>query len=388
MYMSSLSNRARLSSTAVLRTSSRTPSQSALVELDAELLELAVDGARAGVLADDDLALEPDVLGREGLVVERVLDDAVGVDAGLVREHVGADDRLPRRDRARRGGGDVLAELAEARRLQAQVDLAEVLERHDDLFEGGVAGALAEAVDGRVHVGRPRLDAGERVGRRHAEVVVRVHLDGQAVALEEADDVEGVERVEDAERVAEAQAVGALLFGRLAEAQQELEVGARGVLGVDRDVEVLRLGEGDALADLVEHPLTRLLQLVLDVDVARRHRDRDRVHAAVHGVLDVGGHGPVPGQDRGVEPEVDDLRDRRLLVAAHRRDAHLDLVDADLVEQLGDADLLVVREDDAGRLLAVAQRGVVDVDRRLGRLDRFDDEAVEVAGHVHLLCHE
>ena len=57
--------------------------------------------------------------------------------------------------------------------------------------------------------------------------------------LEEADHVEGVERVEDAERVAEAQAVGALLLGGLAEAQQELEVGARGVLGVDRHVQVL-----------------------------------------------------------------------------------------------------------------------------------------------------
>ena len=75
--------------------------------------------------------------------------------------------------------------------------------------------------------------------------------------------------------------------------------------------------------------------------------------------------GPVPGEDRGVETQVDDLLDGRLLVAAHRGDADLDLVHADLVEQLGDADLLVVGEDDAGRLLAVAQRGVVDAHGRL-----------------------
>ena len=111
--------------------------------------------------------------------------------------------------------------------MQAHVDFAQILEGHHDLLEGGVAGALPEAVDGRVHVGRAGLDAGERVGGRHAEVVVRVHLDVEAALLdEERDHVEGVEGVEDAERIAEAEPVGALLLGRLDEAQQELEVGA------------------------------------------------------------------------------------------------------------------------------------------------------------------
>ena len=68
------------------------------------------------------------------------------------------------------------------------------------------------------------------------------------------------------------------------------------------------------------------------------------------------------------------------LVAAHGRDAGLDLVDADLVEQLGDADLLVVGEDDAGGLLAVAQRRVVEHDRRLA--DRGLDGHRALDGHV------
>jgi hypothetical protein len=197
-----------------------------LRQLQAELLELAVDGARAGVLAHHDLPLESHVLRGEGLVVERVLDDAVGVDAALVGEDVGAHDALPRRDGPGRGGGDVLGQLTETARLQAHVHLAEVLERHHDLFERRVAGALAETVHGGVDVGGAGLDARQGVGRRHAEVVVRVHLDVEALADEERDDVVGVEGVEDAERVTEAQTVGTLLLGRLAEAQQELEVGA------------------------------------------------------------------------------------------------------------------------------------------------------------------
>ena len=64
----------------------------------------------------------------------------------------------------------------------------------------------------------------------------------------------------------------------------------------------------------------------------------------------------------------------------HGRDADLDLVHADLVKQLGDADLLVVGEHHAGGLLAVAQGGVVDAHRRaLGRRLFGDDEAREIA---------
>jgi hypothetical protein len=73
-----------------------------LADLNAELLELAVDGARAGVLADHYLALQTDVFRREGLVVQRILDNPVGVDAALVGEDVSTHDALPGGDRARR----------------------------------------------------------------------------------------------------------------------------------------------------------------------------------------------------------------------------------------------------------------------------------------------
>ena len=64
------------------------------------------------------------------------------------------------------------------------------------------------------------------------------------------------------------------------------------------------------------------------------------------------------------EAHVRDLLDDRPLVAAHDGDARLDLVDAHLVEHARDSDLLGVREDDAGGLLAVAKSGVVDHDGR------------------------
>ena len=96
-----------------------------------------------------------------------------------------ADDRLPHRDRAPGGGHDVLGDLAEALGVDVEVEALDVLERHDDLFERRVARALAEAADGDVDPGRAAVDAGDRVGDGHAEVVVRVHLDLEAGLLDE-----------------------------------------------------------------------------------------------------------------------------------------------------------------------------------------------------------
>src|SRR5690606_17341169 len=50
-------------------------------------------------------------------------------------------------------------------------------ERHHDLFEGGVAGSLADAVDGHLRLPRAGRDTGQSVGGREAEVVVAVNGD-------------------------------------------------------------------------------------------------------------------------------------------------------------------------------------------------------------------
>ena len=64
--------------------------------------------------------------------------------------------------------------------------LAEVIapgaDRHHDLFERGVAGALAQTVDRALDLARAVGDAGERVRDREAEVVVAVRGDDE-VAL-------------------------------------------------------------------------------------------------------------------------------------------------------------------------------------------------------------
>ncbi len=55
-------------------------------------------------------------------------------------------------------------------------------QRHDHLFQRGVAGSLTEAVDGHFDLARTGLDGGERVGRGEAEVVVAMDADDGALA--------------------------------------------------------------------------------------------------------------------------------------------------------------------------------------------------------------
>ena len=147
----------------------------------------------AGVLAHHQVrAALPDVLGPHDLVGAGVLQHAVLVDAALVGEGVLADDRLvelhrkagDRRDVAA-GAGDVLGVDAGA---EGQA-VAAHLQRHDDLFERGVAGPLADAVDRHLDLARAALDAGQAVGDRQAQVVVAVggedHLVGARHVLDQ-----------------------------------------------------------------------------------------------------------------------------------------------------------------------------------------------------------
>ena len=69
-------------------------------------------------------------------------------------------------------------------RVSQVEEVAARAHRHDDLLERGVAGALAEAVDRALDLARAAdLHRGERVGHRHAEVVVAVHRPHRLVGV-------------------------------------------------------------------------------------------------------------------------------------------------------------------------------------------------------------
>ena len=125
------------------------------------------------------------------------------------------------------------AELRELRRPRP--------EGHHDLLQRRVAGALAEAVDRHLDLARAGLDRRERVGRGEAEVVVAVDAD-RRLAADEVDDPPderaelGRDRVADGVRDVDGRRAG--LDDGLVDLEQEVGVGAGGVLGAELDLGV------------------------------------------------------------------------------------------------------------------------------------------------------
>ncbi len=97
------------------------------LELDAELLQPLLEGVAPRELAEDDLVGRPaDVLGAHDLVGVARLQHAVLVDAGGVREGVGADHRLVRLDDEARRLRDQARRRDDLRRVDAELE-AEVV---------------------------------------------------------------------------------------------------------------------------------------------------------------------------------------------------------------------------------------------------------------------
>src|SRR5438309_904691 len=91
-----------------------------------------------------------DVLRSHDLVGPWILDDAVLVDARFVGEGVPTDDRFVRLDRLAGEPGEQLAGLVQGWAVHAGVEgqrIAADAERHHELLERGVPGALADAVN-------------------------------------------------------------------------------------------------------------------------------------------------------------------------------------------------------------------------------------------------
>src|SRR4051794_26843011 len=131
-------------------------------------------------------------------------------------------------------------------RVDARADLEVVgarPQRHDDLLQCRVAGALADAVDGALDLPRAVLDPGQGIGDGHAEVVVAVGAE---------DDPPLADRRELFDQVAEDLAIGfrrgvadgvgevdrrrAGLDRRLRDLLEEFQLRSAGVLGAELDV--------------------------------------------------------------------------------------------------------------------------------------------------------
>ena len=292
------------------------------------------------------------------------------VDARLVGEGVLADDRFVGRelDAGDRGEQARSAEkLLRPDVVRAAETVGARAQRHDDLLEGRVAGALADAADRALDLARAGTDAGQRVGHAEPEVVVAMHGQDRPMYVGHAR-VYGVNhrvkliRCRVADGVGQVDDGGAGVDDRLGHAAEEVEVRAEGVLGAEFHFRALVARVGHHASRLVKRLLTGELELELQVQVARgdegvdarMHRLAERPRRGIDVLLQRAGEAGDGRLLHGARDGGDGLG------IARRGDgeARLDNIDPQRLELQRHANLLVEVHAVPRRLLAIAQGGV------------------------------
>ena len=289
-----------------------------------------------------------------------------------VGEGVASDDRLVRLNghihQARhqmRGFGDQL-------RIDPRVDIdfAVTAQRHHHLFERGVAGAFADAVDRHLGLSGAVENSAQRIGRGHSQIVVAVGGDNGLVdvgnVVHEIFDFRAVLlRQAVACRVGNVDHRGAGADNRFDHAGEVFGIGASGVLGVELHVLDVTLGVFHRLDGRFENLLGRRPQFVEDM----LGRDADaRVNAFVFGQtqriggnVDVFRHGACERADRRFGNGLRNFQHGVEIPGTGDRESRFDNIHAETFQQFGDLDLLRGVQLAARNLLAVAKRGVENV---------------------------
>ncbi len=145
------------------------------VEGVADLLETKGQGAAAAAGGQHDLgSICANFIGVDDLVGAGVFEKSILVDAGGMGESIGAYNSLVGLDGHAHRIGDQPADGVQFAGFDAGIkaELFVLADDHDDFFEGGIAGAFAQAVDGAFDLAGAAADAGDGIGGGETQVVM------------------------------------------------------------------------------------------------------------------------------------------------------------------------------------------------------------------------
>ena len=252
-------------------------------------------------------------------------------------------------------------------------------------------GPLAVAVDAPLHLGDAGLHRHQRVGHRAAGVVVAVDAELCARALPHiGDGLPHVVGQRAAVGVAQHQRLRARFLRRRQDGQCEVgvaPVAVEEVLRIEEDAQVVLAQEAHGVGHHGDRLVEGGAQGLGDVAVPRLGDNAGDRRSGLHQVGQDGvGFRLHAGPTGGAERHQRGAAERQLLLGPREEldvlgvgagPAPLNEGDPEVVELLGDAELVVDREREALLLAAVAQNGVEDVDG-LGQLG--DGEVVGMGG--------
>ena len=343
---------------------------------EAERLAARLHGMASRVATEDEArgSRLPDVLGPHDFIGARVLQHAVLMDAGLVRERVAPDDRLVGLHRLVGDLSEQLARREQLGRVDRRVVGHPVLthaQRHHELFERCVARAFADAVHRALHLPHAALNRGQAVGHGQTEIVVAMRAEHRFRRVRHAGD-DLLEELTDlvrrrvADRVGQVDGRGAGVDDPFDHAAQKITIAPRRIFRRELHIvgersRQLHRFDGGGEAIVVRHP-----QLRGQVQVGGRKK---RVNARsfcgrqrLAGLLDVL---PPRPRERGDHRAVDGGGNLPHGFGVGRRgdgEAGLDDVDPERVERARHGELRRHVHRETRRLLSVAQGGVEDDD--------------------------
>ena len=191
------------------------------------------------MLAQHQPVIRPaDVLGAHDLISLPVLDDAVLVNACLVRKGIGAHHGLVGLHRETGDVGDQLGTADDLGGIQTGFTLEVVFagaHRHYYLFQGRVAGAFSQAVNSAFHLPGAMPDRRQGIGDRQPQVVVAMHREHRLVRVRRPlndipDSLTELLRHTVAHRIRDIDGAGAGCDDGFDDTAQEIQLRAPGVL--------------------------------------------------------------------------------------------------------------------------------------------------------------
>src|SRR5213594_247149 len=358
------------------------------LEVEAEAGGLVEEVRAPGQVRDQHALAVADQVRVDVLVGGRVLLHRGHVQPALVREGALPDEGLALVGLQVGELVDQMGDLRELLQLRGRHAVIPVLQlqHRDHRHQVRVPTTLAEAVDRALHLHAAVRDALHRVRDRQLAVVVAVDAERgwhRAPGRVHAGADRGRQRA--AARVAETDERRARVRGRPHARERVVVVGretVEEVLGVEDDLVGPLAEVGDGVVDDLQVLRERDAQVLAHVEVPGLADDGDHrrlgaeteAQVAVVGGLHARPAGRAEGRHlRVLESEALDGAEELLVAWVRARPAALDVVEAEVVEALGDAELVLEREGDVLGLRPVAQRRVVELD---GPDGRFTDAGV------------
>src|SRR5947208_5867004 len=352
------------------------------LEVEAETGRLVEEVRAPGQVRDQHALAVADQVRVDVLVGGRVLLHRGHVEPALVSEGALSDEGLALVGLQVGQLVDQVGDLGELLQLRGRDAVLPVLQlqHRDHRHQVRVPTALAEAVDRALHLHAAVRDALHRVRDRQLAVVVAVDAERgwhRAPGRVHAGADRGRQRA--AARVAETDERRARVRGRPHARERVVVVGretVEEVLGVEDDLVGPLAEVGDGVVDDLQVLRERDAQVLAHVEVPgladdgdhRRLGEETEAQVAVVGGLHARPAGRAEGRHlRMLESEAFDGAEELLVARVRAWPTALDVVEAEVVEALGDAELVLEREGDVLGLRPVAQRRVVELDAPHGR---------------------